>query len=202
MELTNETKVMTREQWLNAVKDELRPLFLIVGLDIPKVRVSCGFSGKNVRGQHNGKILGVAYNHIISSDDTCEIFISPEIDNGLEVAAILVHELIHACLPNAGHGRDFRAAAIELGLTGKMTSTIATPELNSKLLQIIEKIGQGYPHSRLNLADRPKQDTRLHKMVCTDCGAIAYMTRKWIDSIGTPFCGCGSKIQMECTDKE
>lgn len=189
-------KKITREEWLTAAKEELRPLFLIAGYDLPeKIRMSVGFSGKNIRGSRNGKILGVAYNHIVSSDDTCEIFVTPEIDNAVDVLAILCHELIHAILPNAGHGAAFRQCAVAIGLEGRMTSTIASLNLREKLEAIVNKIGK-YPMAKLNLTDREKQSTRLHKIECPLCGAVAYMTRKWLDKVGTPACGCGSPLPM------
>lgn len=184
-----------RETWLNTLAQELRVFFLLEGFDYGKVRISCGFTG--VRGgARNEKAIGVAYNQICSADHTTEIFISPEIDDPIRVGDILIHELIHAILPNAGHGKEFRSLALAMGLTGPMRATVATPELKERLSALVNKIG-AYPHAKINLSDRPKQPTRLIKIVCPQCGAIAYMTRIWIDSCGTPTCGCGSARRME-----
>jgi hypothetical protein len=132
-----EEKNVTREEWLNSAKEELRPLFLIAGYDLPeKIRLSVGFSGKNVRGSRNGsRVLGVAYNHIISADDHTEIFITPELgkESAVDILAILVHELIHAIHPSQGHNAIFGRTARSLGLVGALRSTIAGEGLRLKL---------------------------------------------------------------------
>ena len=171
----------------------------MAGYDYPtNIRISCGFSGRGVRENRNGKILGVAYHHCVSSDNSAELFISPELDSSFTVGAVVVHELIHAILPNAGHGKEFKELATKMHLKGKMTSTVADNELITILAGIIETIGE-YPHRKMNLKDRQKQLTRLHKLECPICGAIAYMTLKWLENseCGAPICGCTGKVRME-----
>ena len=102
----------------------------------------------------------------------------PNQDDSLRVLDVLVHELIHAiddC--QSGHGAPFRRIALAVGLTGKMTATVASPELEEKLKVILEKLGE-YPHAKIQ-AVKKKQSTRMIKHVCeNECGAIIYASRK------------------------
>jgi len=41
-----------------------------------------------------------------------------------------------------------------------------------------------------------KQGCRLLKVVC-ECGCVVRMTRKWLDEVGPPTCGCGSAMVEE-----
>ena len=77
--------------------------------------------------------------------------------------------------------------ALRVGLTGKMTSTTAGPELSDKLAELIDEIGP-YPHAALNadLSGRKKQSTRMLKVTCQACGCIVRMTAKWIEDAGAP----------------
>ena len=66
-----------------------------------------------------------------SSRGYVEVFISPVLDQVAGVQGVLVtlrHELIHAA-GRRGHGKEFKVLAVELGLTGPMTATVASSEL-------------------------------------------------------------------------
>ena len=77
-----------------------------------------------------------------------EIFISPLHADSVGVGAVLVHELIHAAHPDAGHRGVFRRAALALGLTGRMTAITPGDQLRHDLVALIERIGQPYPRRR------------------------------------------------------
>lgn len=180
----------TRETWLNAALALTRShLADTAGVTVPDaVRVSCGFPG----GGSARKRIGECWNPAASSDQTAEIFISPVLGTAADVLHVLVHEAIHAALPEAGHTAPFRKAALAAGLTGKMTATTATPELAAKLEGWAPLLGE-YPHARLNLGMRKKQGTRLVKCECADCGYTVRTAAKWL-AVGEPTCPCGGTL--------
>jgi len=46
-----------------------------------------------------------------------------------------------------------------------------------------------------------KQGCRLLKVVC-ECGCVVRMTRKWLDEVGPPTCGCGGAMVEEEGDDD
>ena len=68
--------------------------------------------------------------------------------DSLEVGAVLVHKLIHAAHPDAGHRGAFKRAALALGLTGRMTATTPGDQLRHDLVALTERIGQPNPRRR------------------------------------------------------
>jgi len=181
---------MTREQWLNNAAEALRIVFNAIDEDFGTPRISIGFTGT----RSGLKALGAAWHKDVSTDNTCEIFIAPHVQTQEDILAVLVHELVHAC-GYMGHGKDFRRVAIGVGLTGKMTSTVASDSLKERLNAIIAEIGP-FPGAALN-PTRPtkKQGTRMIKMQCNDCGFIARASRSAVEKAGLPTCGCGGEIQ-------
>jgi len=126
-------------------------------------------------------------------------------DDSCRVADILLHEMIHTCAPRAGHGGAFKAMAHTLGLTGKMTATVATEELREAIWnQVVSVLGK-YPHAAVKLVPRGKRGkgSRLVKCICPVCSFNMRTTRKWIlkgyeanDGLGCPI-GCGHMIHPE-----
>ena len=186
-----EIKFTAREQWLQAATEIFRPWFEKRDFSYPdKLRVACSFTGHGVK----GNAIGECWATICSKDSACEIMISPVLDDPSRVLDVLLHELIHAVLGiEEGHGKVFRALATDLGLTGKMTATIASPDLVEDLKPIIEQLG-AYPHAALTamVGPKKKQTTRLIKLVCPceDCGYTVRTTAKWLE-VGYPTCPCG-----------
>lgn len=177
---------MTREQWLNEAVKELREhLFKPQGEVVPEVRVSVGFPG----GGSARKRIGEYWHAEAIQDKVPQVFISPVLESPVKALDVLVHELVHAVVPKAKHGKEFKRVAYSVGLTGKATATVAGPELEEKLKTLSEKLG-AFPHSAINLADRKKQATNLKKVECIDCGYVVRVTNKWIESVGTPICPC------------
>ena len=124
--------------------------------------------------------------------------VSPVIDDPMRVAGIVTHEIIHAVVGlEDGHGKNFRKAALALGLEGKMTSTIEGEAFKRRLEPILGRLGP-YPHAELILGQSSgpkKEKTRLRKCVCkhpepdgTECGYLARTTRIWLDKSGAPLC--------------
>lgn len=205
-------KFATREEWLVAAVEALRPRFELVGATIPAVRVSVGWPGG--RGKKNS-VIGQCWAASASTDSVAQVFISPVLDatvgtpakdgaSGTEgVLDVLVHELVHAVDDNkSGHKGEFTKLAKALGLTGKMTATVAGPELAEHLNGLANTLG-AYPHAAITAgadgADGPsKQGTRMLKVECAEgSGYVVRMTRKWLDEYGTPTCPCHSERMEE-----
>jgi hypothetical protein len=144
------------------------------------------------------KRVGECWHASASADGVPQVFIHPGISDGVEVAAIVVHELVHACRPDAKHGPQFKQMATRLGLTGKMTATVPSDELRASLAEVIEQIGP-YPHSALRgglSSAGPKQSTRMLKVECPECGYIVRTSAKWLE-IGLPLCPDGDVMLPE-----
>ena len=173
---------MNREEFLNGALGILKPLFLSHGHSIPdNIRISCGFA----RGSR--KAIGQCFNEKMSKDSTIEIFICPTQSDTLRVIDILAHEAIHACYPTEGHKGNFRKCAKAIGLTGKMTETVATDKFNQWTQEnIIDVIGK-YPHATVS-DSKKKQTTRLIKVYCESCEYLAYMSRKHLDHTNATTC--------------
>lgn len=129
-----------REQWLTNLAVMLRPWFEARGLEIPlRIRLGVGSLSSSRR------ILGVCHTWA-DRDGFRHITISPFIDDPVLVAAVLVHELLHAILPEDEiHGRRFADAAHAVGLVSPLTQVRAGPELMVHLVELVRKAGP-YPH--------------------------------------------------------
>lgn len=184
-------KFATREEWLIEAALAMRPMFDEQGAaEYPKFRVSCGWP-KGAR----GKTIGQAWHPESSGDSTVELFISPSLEKltNYGVVDTLMHELIHAVVGNeCGHKGPFRKLAKSLGLSGKMTTTFAEGELETRLLELTANLGP-YPHAELSKLSVTKQGTRMRKVQCA-CGCILRMTAKWLEEAGVPTCGCGGEM--------
>lgn len=164
----------TREAFLteaaNLILDDLiMPVAEAKGFDFPRptFRISVGFP-KHSRG---GKAIAVCFPREASTDGVNEIFVNPEIDCPLRVMDCTAHELIHAVDNCAsGHRNFFAAVARGIGLEGKLTATVAGEALRATLESYAAILGD-FPHHRMQ-SDRThkKGGTRMHKVVCDDCG--------------------------------
>lgn len=180
--------ITTREAWLAAATNKMRPWFAAQGLTIPDtIRFAIAFPSAGAR----GKAIGECWQAAASSDNHHTIIIRADLAGAVEVLACLLHENIHASLPaGTGHGPAFRKAALALGLTGKMRATVPTTALCVRLNVLALAIGP-LPHGRLNFGhgadDKPKkQTTRLLKAAC-DCGYTIRLSRQWAEA-GLPEC--------------
>lgn len=182
---------MTREEWLLKATALMREdMFARQAATIPQVRVSVGFPG----GSRGGKnVIGQIWHGAATGDSIPQVFISPIIDDPIQALEVLAHELVHACTPGDGHGAAFKSLATRIGLTGRMTATVAGPELRSQLETLAGFLG-AFPHSAINLSDRKKQSTRMIKVECS-CGFNCRLTRKWLEEVGAPICPA-CEVQM------
>jgi hypothetical protein len=188
---------MNRETWLEKFTDQfLLDHFKNAGFEITselreKLKFSCSLTSG--RGSKNARAIGLHFDPKASKGAFHEIMISPTIEESSRVADILIHEIVHAVVGNqAGHGKAFKRCAVAVGLTGKMTATIASETLKLKLDNWIDSFG-AYPHRELILSGK-KQSTRLIKAECY-CGYNVRMSRKWLHEIGAPICPA-CEIQM------
>ncbi len=183
----------TREGWLNEATRLCRALFKEAGYDMPeKLHVSCGWPSNRGTATKNYAI-GECWPEHASADKVCQIFISPRVQDPIEVGAILVHEIVHAVVGlKEKHNKVFKKCALAVGLEGKMTATGPGEELTANLKVLSDKLGT-YPHPQLKPGFRlgKKQTTRLVKCECK-CGYNVRVTRKWLE-IGAPLCPCNNK---------
>jgi hypothetical protein len=190
---TPKTFAGTREEWLEAITNELREDFAAVGAPLPeRVRVACGFTSKGKRSNR----IGECWAPEASEAGVPEVFIVPGLADSIDVGAILVHELVHAA-GIMNHGPAFRRVAVALGLEGKMTATVPGEACKARLAELVERVG-AYPHARLAAAvttTAKTQTTRMLKVVCPDpeCGYTLRTTAKWI-AVGLPTCPCGCEM--------
>ena len=179
------TKTSTREQWLQKFTQAVRPWYLG---ELPEtLHLSTGFPSNGCR----SNTIGECWNALASDAHAPHIFVHPKLTTSTEVAAVLVHELVHAARPDAKHGAGFRKLATEIGLVGKMTCTTASPELVAKIAKVVDKIGP-YPHPVFSVGGgtsrKPTQTTRMIKCECDECGYTVRTTQKWLDLSGPPVC--------------
>jgi hypothetical protein len=197
MKKQNKSKYGTREQWLEAAVAKMEPLFSKGGYKLPRVRVSCGWP--STRGiSSKGTALGECWSSDSADDKIAQIFISPRIAKPLDsqgVLAVLAHEVCHAVVGHkAKHGKVFKAAAVTIGLKGKMTQSCAGDEFLKLAADWMKDLGD-YPHSSLKPGMRPtkKQTTRMVKCECGECGYSCRTSRKWLEDAGAPLCPCNKK---------
>lgn len=146
-----------RESWLQTLVSLLRAHFETAGIALPaEIRVSVGWPSKNPR-----KTLGQCWQASASADGAPQIFINPTISQGLDVAAVMVHELVHAS-GVTGHGPAFRKAMKKVGLEGKPRSTYASDTLTDLLRDTLKTLPP-YPHSPIDMGAAPvkTQTTRM-----------------------------------------
>jgi hypothetical protein len=185
---TTERRIMTieinsREHWLNVAADIMINELItpVVEITPPLIRYK------------KGAILGECWNRVASSDGYNEIFITANMDDSLEILAVLLHEQLHAFDNNeSGHGAPFQKLCRLTGLIGgnngrsknSYTCTVASEPLNIALQAIIDRIGN-IPHAAMNtaLSGKPKQKNRQLLVKCDTCEFKFRASQKIIDSI-------------------
>lgn len=181
------TPFVTREAWLQALAEAVRPWFVDIGLTVPEVRIGVGFTSKGAR----SKRIGECWHPEASADGVPQVFVHPSTSEPLDVAGTVLHELVHAAVgPGHKHGPVFKAPAVALGLEGRMTSTHVGDALAARLAPVLDSLGP-YPHGALTPgftgSNGPKQTTRMHKVECQECGYLVRTSQKWLD-VATPEC--------------
>jgi hypothetical protein len=187
--MKNQNTYTTREGWLLAATNELRPHFASHGFTLPEnIRLALAFTSTGKR----GRMAGECWHANASDDRHFEIYIRPDIADPVEVLGVLVHELCHTLLePTVKHGKSFRDIALKIGLQGKMRQTIPTQMLMERLQIIAANLGT-LPHAKLNFTNASeatkKQTKKWMKAECSAaCGYSFRITSKWA-KIGLPVC--------------
>lgn len=203
----------TRERWLNRVAIAFRPEFKRLGYELPKIRISTGFTSSG----RKGRSVAECWTDRADPDGFHQIFIDPRDDEQISVVNSVAHELIHAAVGlEHRHRGPFAKVATALGMQAPMTATPSGPEFVALAERIIAKVGP-YPHGRLKIGYEPAvppaggkpnggsrpvstivtsgpkpQRARLVKAACGGCGYTVRVTRKWLD-VAKPICpnkGC------------
>ena len=181
--MSNENKI-TRELWLQNAVDLVSPIFKNKGYTIPKIQVSCGFPSTGNKSKHVGQCWGRSS----TNDGTNQLFISPVLDEPVQVLDTLVHELVHAvddCMHH--HGPEFKKIATDVGLQGLMREASAGPWLQEQLTGIARQLGK-YPHSKINLTHSSSKKTGPRpRAKCKKCGYEVTPLKKWLH-MGPPLC--------------
>lgn len=205
----------TREAWLKAAIELVRPMFVQIGYGLPEtIHVSVGFSSRG-KGGENSTIRGECWSRIASDDGANHVFISPEIGDSATVIAVLMHELVHVALDNAdGHTGRFKDAVTKLGMTKPYTT--ATPDrlLQEELENMAGELGE-YGHVKLNahtarvlvgagapltgggrITSGPATQTNRHiKVACPSHAAYSLRLSRAVLEMGAPGCGiCGQEM--------
>lgn len=163
---------MNREEWLTNALPELKTM-LVNAPDFNTPLISIGLPhARSLSG--NKRAIGQCWSKDCTDTAQATIFISPVLNDPVEILATLLHELIHASAGNkCGHRGEFARIARSSGLVGKMTATQPGPELKERLHALSMKLGD-LPHARLNIkaaeSERKKQGTRQRLYECNGCG--------------------------------
>lgn len=204
MTTINQSK-LDREAWLteaaHLIYDDIINQYAPRPTDRP-FRVSVGFPA----GSRGGKAIAVCWSSKASADGTNEIFVTPALDDSVEILAALTHELIHYSDDlKSGHRGHFAHVARAIGLTGKMTATRPNKALAAQLAEYVDILG-AIPHAKLDAtkSGQGKQTTRMIKVECDCCEFTFRATQKHIQLIDAnaccPACLVGSLIAQTQTN--
>lgn len=189
----------SREGWLRAAANGLRPYFESCGWPLPeKIRYAIAFTSTGRR----SKRVGECWHSTTSDDASYEIFIRADLAEPIDVLGVLVKELVHTTLPaGVGHGKQFKDAAIKIGLQPPMREARPSVLLKGQLVELAKNLGP-LPHASLHVdqapltavavaLDRPKkQRARLLKAECPfdGCGYLVRVAAKPVRDKGPPHC--------------
>jgi len=184
----------TRESWLRAATDEIRPYFEKLGYRLPdKIRFAIAFTSTGKR----GRIPIECWYPESSADQHFEIIIRADISEPLDALNRLVPVLVHTLLPSSvRYGKEYKAIAVRIGLEGPMRHATATPILKERLQAIANNLGP-FPHAMLNFGSvsnaEKKQPARMLKAECSKtCGYTIRLSEKWARA-GLPVCPVNAK---------
>src|SRR5438552_493429 len=185
-----------REAWLLGLANALRPVYGGHTAALPaRVRISVGWPSKSATTARTRRIGECWYS---ASDGVLQVFVSPLVADQLQVAAVLVHELVHAALgPGAGHGPAFRRVATRPGRSDACHPCLTRPGRHARSVRRstwpLSPCGPGcrwgaeqdsrHPHAQAHLSDlrvyRPHhaQMARCWPAVCPDGDPLVEPTK-------------------------
>lgn len=190
---------INREEWLTRMAKLIEPIFK--GFAIKPYKVTCGWPSRNATGR-TSRAVGECHAIETSKAGVHEVFISPTLDNPLDVAGTLTHEMCHiAAGMQAKHGKDFVSVAKHVGLTkGKPRSVGPGELLEQELARMIETIGE-YPHKAIVPILIEKKPRTSVTLICSQCECRITIGIKWLDLSGSPTCGCGGPMAPKDGDE-
>jgi hypothetical protein len=196
-----------REAWLRMATMELRPYFVSAGYQVPEnIRFAIAFTSTGRRGNRRSE----SWHASSSADSNYEIFIRADIADPVELLGFLTKELVHTTLPDgAGHGKEFREAAMKIGLLPPMREARPAPHLVERLEKLAALLGS-LPHDRLNITHEPliainpgkpfdravslnghrTQTSRMFRASCKapGCSFLVRVAAEKVREIGPPHC--------------
>jgi len=181
----SKAKDLDRGGWLNLVGSSMRAWFDDLSFPLPPFEVRTGFPSSGRRSPNTAESW--------SDDDGSSfvIFVRPDREDPIEVAGAIAFQLCRIAVGQRdNHGYLFRHLAISIGLRG--TKTESKPgTLFQELVAPILKDAGALPAAALTrhvAKTAQAQGTRLIKVSCRECGYVARVSRKWLDSVGPPSC--------------
>lgn len=137
-----------------------------------------------------------------------EINLSAETLRDCNPGEVIIHELAHAENQTLGikdctnqvHNKKFKVMAERLGLVVKPRDKrygFGFTDLGEPAKAFLADVKYNpsvFAFNRLLPGSTAKAGTRLLKVECPDCGYVARVTQKWIDT-GLPTCPCGKKME-------
>jgi len=208
-----------REEWLKRAVDKVKShVESHTKREIPPVLVSCGFPSSG-GAKLNNTTLGECWPSESTFDGTRQIFVNPVIKDPVKVLEVLIHELVHAVLPDdEKHGPEFKRMAKAVGLVGPAKSTSAGDELQAKLTIFAEELGE-FDNKPIILKTKdkkkgPKSTFKLHCPDKRDCKETCHLSDKLHGEdyavtvgkkalkLGVPKCPCGVELVADPEDAE
>jgi hypothetical protein len=217
---------MNRETWLNELAQMMAPRFEELGYPLPKFRVAIGWpsAGKDapVTGECWDKRVSTDghFEIFLNPGRDADVAVACTLAHELVHAAVGLHE---------GHKGNFAKVAMALGFVRPLTNAQEPDALVSWVRPMLDKLGKiphgainytkgGAVRVKRNGAGvqpvgdndndedaapinnrPPKQSTRLLKVICTECGYTARVTRKWLEH-GAPHCPKHGAMLVDTTD--
>lgn len=180
----------TREAWLHAAIDRMRPWFPAESPVPDTIHVSIGLA-------RNKRHIGVCYHKSASKDGNNHIFVCPTNESDLKILGVLLHELCHAAAPDdAKHGRPFIKIAKHVGLVKPWKSAFPDEATQKKIQAIMDEIGPS-PHAQLMVGVTGgvvKQPTRMKLFHCNCEHPVKIRAAVQIDVTCNV---CGGKFELQ-----
>lgn len=186
----------TREEWLTAAVQALRPMFGSHGVTLPaRIRVACGFPSTYTR----SGTLAECWADTESADQTYEILISPTLAEPVAVLTQLIGAMAHAAPGAMSHTSNaYIELAGNLGLCpagDNWRQILGAEDFPQTYAPILADLG-AYPHAPILTGSKKTQTTRMLKAVCPTCGYTIRLSAKWADK-GLPTCIDGDTFALE-----
>lgn len=197
----------TREAWLGALVDAMRPVFAERGYPLPaKIVATMGFPSTGWRGKRRGE----CWSSGMSAGGNVEIFIHPCETSVTRIANILTRELCHAADEQyyidhtaktgkpykGGHGKRWTMIAHALDITeGMGTHALGGAEWEAWATPLIDACGPMPFDALESYVKKPKkQTTRMLAFVHESCDGVDGDAFKWRSSIK----GMADKPRVSC----